>query len=201
MWPNFCTNGTQAGTIYIHTYIYVSQYDIANKQDCRRQSNQMSSDRAMEWFRALVGAQQWDYVVLWKLGNDPSRFYTIATNLLYFIYMYIPSFLLYVFWKITFFNLLCWLNVFCRFIEWMGCCCSGGCDRNDIIVNEEKSDKLKLLCRDNYLKHSVRTKACESLSQFPCSMPLYSGCVQTTLFLSQPLFSALSLVFIHFTIR
>ncbi|PON35919.1 Basic helix-loop-helix transcription factor [Parasponia andersonii] len=90
--------------------------------------------REVEWFRPLIGAQQWDYIVVWKLGDEPSRF-----------------------------------------IEWMGCCCRGSIDCGN--VKEEKSEEnhLNPLCRDDYMKHLVRTKACKELAQLPTYMPLYSG--------------------------
>lgn len=31
-------------------------------------------ERAVEWLRPLVKTQEWDYCVIWKLGDDPSRF-------------------------------------------------------------------------------------------------------------------------------
>ncbi|XP_048440775.1 transcription factor bHLH90 [Pyrus x bretschneideri] len=88
---------------------------------------------AMERLRPLVEAKQWDYCVVWKLGDDPSRF-----------------------------------------IELMGCCCGGGYDGGTVKVEEGESDETRV-CRDGFLKHSIRTKACEALAQLPCSMPLYSG--------------------------
>ena len=30
--------------------------------------------REVECFRPLLLAQQWDYIVVWKLGDDPSRY-------------------------------------------------------------------------------------------------------------------------------
>ncbi|OWM76064.1 hypothetical protein CDL15_Pgr009709 [Punica granatum] len=90
--------------------------------------------RALEWLRPFVETMGWEYVVVWKLGDDPSRF-----------------------------------------IEWVGCCCSGfRCGD----VKEEKKEScghLAPLCRDGYCKHLVRSRACEALSQLPSLMPLYSG--------------------------
>ncbi|KAL5552881.1 hypothetical protein UlMin_040282 [Ulmus minor] len=86
----------------------------------------------MNWLGLLIRAQKWDYGVIWKLGDDPSRF-----------------------------------------IEWMGCCCSGAYECEN--VKEEKGKDLSLLCRDVYLKHPVKTKACETLAKLPAFMPLYSG--------------------------
>ncbi|WOG88768.1 hypothetical protein DCAR_0208003 [Daucus carota subsp. sativus] len=31
-------------------------------------------ERAVEWLRPLVKTQEWEYCVIWKLGDDPSRF-------------------------------------------------------------------------------------------------------------------------------
>ncbi|KAK1376559.1 Transcription factor bHLH90 [Heracleum sosnowskyi] len=31
-------------------------------------------ERAVEWLRPLVKSQEWDFCVIWKLGDDPSRF-------------------------------------------------------------------------------------------------------------------------------
>ncbi|KAI9169590.1 hypothetical protein LWI28_014556 [Acer negundo] len=98
-------------------------------------------DRAMEWLRPLVDSKQqaWDYCVVWKLGDDPSRF-----------------------------------------IEWMGCCCSGGGGvYGDAKVKEENGEdqeqQLSALCRDAHSKHTIRTKACDALQRFPFFMALYSG--------------------------
>ncbi|KAK2636496.1 hypothetical protein Ddye_031288 [Dipteronia dyeriana] len=98
-------------------------------------------ERAMECLRPLVDAKQqaWDYCVIWKLGDDPSRF-----------------------------------------IEWMGCCCSGGRGvYGDAKVKEEngqgQEQQLSALCRDAHTKHSIRTKACEALQCFPFFLALYSG--------------------------
>ena len=30
-------------------------------------------ERAVEWLRPLVKTQEWEYCVIWKLGDDPSR--------------------------------------------------------------------------------------------------------------------------------
>nr|XP_048322799.1 transcription factor bHLH90-like isoform X1 [Ziziphus jujuba var. spinosa] len=86
---------------------------------------------AVEWLRPIVRVQKWDYCVVWKLGDDPSRY-----------------------------------------IEWLDCCCGGGYEISNV---KEEIDELTPLCRDSCLKHRVRTKACEALSQLPLFMPLYSG--------------------------
>ncbi|CAN4123307.1 unnamed protein product [Withania somnifera] len=92
-------------------------------------------ERALEWLRPLVDSKNWQYCVVWKLGDDPSRF-----------------------------------------IEWMGCCCSGA---NGVDVNVKKENrgkqKFTALCRDMQVKHPIRTKACEALAHFPLSISLYSG--------------------------
>ncbi|QHN93085.1 hypothetical protein HN51_051866 [Arachis hypogaea] len=46
----------------------------------------MSDSAVLECFRPFVEAKAWDFVVIWKYGDDPTRF-----------------------------------------IEWLGCCCSGSC--------------------------------------------------------------------------
>ncbi|CAK7332677.1 unnamed protein product [Dovyalis caffra] len=61
-----------------------------------------------------------------------------------------------------------------RFIEWVGCCCSGGGD-NKVTRDRGGDTQLGPLCKDVHFKHPVRTEACEALSQFPSSMSLYSG--------------------------
>lgn len=65
---------------------------------------------------------------------------------------------------------------YCRFIEWMGCCCSGGY-RFVANVKEERGVEhhLSPLCKDGHFQHPISTKACEALAQLPSSMPLYSG--------------------------
>ncbi|KAM3322572.1 transcription factor bHLH90 [Capsicum chacoense] len=92
-------------------------------------------ERALEWLRPLVDSKNWEYCVVWKLGDDPSRF-----------------------------------------IEWMGCCCSGA-NGVDVNVKKENGGKQKVtaLCKDIQVQHPIRTKACEALAQFPLSISLYSG--------------------------
>lgn len=64
---------------------------------------------------------------------------------------------------------------FCRFIEWMGCCCSrGGGNYGNVNVKEEREVQVPL-CRDAHFKHPVRSNACEALALLPSFMPLYSG--------------------------
>ncbi|XP_061990762.1 transcription factor bHLH90 [Rosa rugosa] len=94
-----------------------------------------------EWLRPLVEAKQWDYCVVWKLGDDPSRF-----------------------------------------IEMVGCCCGGGYDYCANVKEEEGAQ----LCRDGYLEHRSKTKACEALAQLPDSMPLYSGVHTEVVISDQP---------------
>ncbi|CAH8383886.1 unnamed protein product [Eruca vesicaria subsp. sativa] len=93
-------------------------------------------ERVKEFLRPLVDSRDWDFCVIWKLGDDPSRF-----------------------------------------IEWVGCCCSGSyIDKNikheDV---EEERQQMSSVCRDEHNKHHIRTLACESLSRFPLFIPLYPG--------------------------
>ncbi|KAL3517891.1 hypothetical protein ACH5RR_020480 [Cinchona calisaya] len=95
-------------------------------------------DRGVERLRALVKTDEWDYCIVWKLGDDPSSF-----------------------------------------IEWRGCCCSGGNYGLFELANvkEEigKDQYLFSQCRDKQVQHPIRTQACKKLSKFPLSIPLYSG--------------------------
>ncbi|RZB51970.1 Transcription factor bHLH90 [Glycine soja] len=91
----------------------------------------------VDWHRTLVKTSAWDYVVVWKYGDDPTRF-----------------------------------------IEWVGCCCSGSCI--DVVKpEEEKAEVCNMapICRDDHFhfQHPVRTKACEALAQLPFALSLYSG--------------------------
>lgn len=64
---------------------------------------------------------------------------------------------------------------FCRYIEWIGCCCSG-CNGGTEVKQESLIGKqFESLCRDVHFKHAISTKACQALQQFPSIMPLYSG--------------------------
>jgi len=46
-----------------------------------------------------------------------------------------------------------------------------------VMSKEEKGEVCHLapICRDKYLQHHVRTKACEALAQLPFALSLYSG--------------------------
>ncbi|XP_050206116.1 transcription factor bHLH90 isoform X2 [Mercurialis annua] len=85
---------------------------------------------AMEFLRPFIDSKAWDYCVVWKLGDDPSRF-----------------------------------------IEWVGCCCSGA-NGNGKVKMENYSAAL---CRDFYFKHSITTQPCLALAHYPSFLPLYSG--------------------------
>ncbi|KAK4763930.1 hypothetical protein SAY87_013368 [Trapa incisa] len=99
----------------------------------RSEMDTRALSRAVGWLRPFVETMGWEYVVVWKIADDPSRF-----------------------------------------IEWVGCCCSGSICEN---VKEEKElyATVAPLCRDGCCKHYVRTRACEALSRLPSFMPLYSG--------------------------
>ncbi|KAF8109992.1 hypothetical protein N665_0088s0010 [Sinapis alba] len=95
-------------------------------------------ERVKEFLRPFVDSREWDFCVIWKLGDDPSKF-----------------------------------------IEWVGCCCSGSyIDKNIKHENEEEEEERQNMgsfCRDEDNKHHIRTLACEALSRFPLFMPLYPG--------------------------
>ncbi|CAA7020745.1 unnamed protein product [Microthlaspi erraticum] len=95
-------------------------------------------ERVKEFLRPFVASRAWDFCVIWKLGDDPSRF-----------------------------------------IEWVGCCCSGSyIEKNIKLENVEEATerkKMSSVCRDEHNKHHIKTLACEALSHFPLSMPLYPG--------------------------
>ncbi|XP_010491516.1 PREDICTED: transcription factor bHLH90-like [Camelina sativa] len=96
-----------------------------------------NGERVKEFLRPFVDSKTWDLCVIWKLGDDPSRF-----------------------------------------IEWVGCCCSGGyVDKNIKLENAEGTEREKKVCFciDEHNKHRIRTLACAALSHFPLFMPLYPG--------------------------
>ncbi|XP_057948950.1 transcription factor bHLH90 isoform X2 [Malania oleifera] len=110
-----------------------------NRRRVIRKEGMRALEKALDCLRPLVETKTWDYCVVWKLGDDPSRF-----------------------------------------VEWMGCCCSGGYDHhsNDILVKEETEGchiHLPSICRDTHIQHHLRTKACEALAHLPSSIPLYVG--------------------------
>ncbi|GMY26230.1 transcription factor bHLH90 [Fagus crenata] len=102
-------------------------------------------ERTVEWLRPLVQTKAWDFCVVWKLGDDPSRF-----------------------------------------IEWMGCCCSGGYGLGNVKEERGVEHHLNHLCKDSHSQHLIRTKACETLAQLPSSMPLYSGVHGEVVISTQP---------------
>ncbi|KAL8218919.1 hypothetical protein R6Q57_022292 [Mikania cordata] len=86
--------------------------------------------------RPLVESKAWDYCIVWKFVDDPSR---------------------------------------C--IEWLGCCCSGsqGVCENVKEENTEFELHVPYLCKDSYIKHTIRTSACVKLAMLPSFLPLYHG--------------------------
>lgn len=54
----------------------------------------MSGMRVVEWLRPLVETKAWDYVVVWKYGNDPTRYYLLASQtILFFDKIYVHFFI------------------------------------------------------------------------------------------------------------
>ncbi|PIN06233.1 bHLHZip transcription factor BIGMAX [Handroanthus impetiginosus] len=93
-------------------------------------------EAGLDWLRPLINTNPWDFCVIWKLGDDPSRF-----------------------------------------IEWVTCCCSGG-NKAEIIKTTDEDDLERHLiveCKDKFVKHPVRTKACKKVAELPSVIPLYSG--------------------------
>uniref|UniRef100_A0A7C9EC98 Transcription factor n=1 Tax=Opuntia streptacantha TaxID=393608 RepID=A0A7C9EC98_OPUST len=104
-------------------------------------------EQALEWVRPLIYVSNtWDYCVLWKLGDDPSRF-----------------------------------------IEFVGCCCSGGGLQQMAIKKVKRQQNMSIpLCRDAFHIHPANTKACEALARLPPSLPLYPGLHGEVVISSQP---------------
>lgn len=65
---------------------------------------------------------------------------------------------------------------FCRFIEWLGCCCNGG-GKQDIGLKKRKKEKNNTFqfCRDATFVHFANTTSCQSLANLPQFMSIYSG--------------------------
>lgn len=59
-------------------------------------------ERAVECLKPLVDSKDWDYCVVWKLGDDPSRFLTSITHLASFLPICDLIFVLFVFFH-------CWM--------------------------------------------------------------------------------------------
>lgn len=64
-----------------------------------------------------------------------------------------------------------------RYIQWIGCCCNGspGVCRNVKEEIDATKQHFPILCRDTYIKHSLKTQTCEKLAKIPFYLPLYSG--------------------------
>ncbi|KAL4570195.1 hypothetical protein LXL04_025846 [Taraxacum kok-saghyz] len=75
-----------------------------------------------------------------------------------------------------------------RYIEWSWCCCNGsrGVCRNVKEEIDATKQHFPQLCRDTYVNHSLRTKACEKLATIPFHLPLYSGIHGEVAMSSQP---------------
>ncbi|KAK2458921.1 basic helix-loop-helix (bHLH) DNA-binding superfamily protein [Trifolium repens] len=69
-----------------------------------------------------------------------------------------------------------------RFLEWLGCCCSGSESNQN--VGEEHLFPVSS-CRDTIFSHP-RTKSCDLLSQLSTSIPTDSGIHAQTLLTNQP---------------
>lgn len=142
-------------------------------------------DRAVESLRALVKTNTWEYCIVWKLGDDPSRLEYDYCNLILQTlnsslrnFRFLSEFACFVLEKKLSCLYICDFSLIDgSFIEWRGCCCSGGNGLELINVKKEnaKDQYLFAQCRDEHVQHPIRTKACEKLSKFPLSMPVYSG--------------------------
>ncbi|KAJ9549773.1 hypothetical protein OSB04_022316 [Centaurea solstitialis] len=64
-----------------------------------------------------------------------------------------------------------------RYIQWIGCCCNGTPGVCGNVKEEIDATKqhFPVLCRDTYIKHSLKSKTCEKLAKIPFYLPLYSG--------------------------
>ena len=152
------------------------------KEVFERFKDMAALDQALERLRVLVKNNVWDYCIVWKLGDDPSRLnvklskFVLQFSLLssrnsscplsFFLFCLKRSLLAYRFVD---------LFIDCSFIEWRGCCCSGGNWLENVKEESGKDQYLFAQCRDGHFKHPIRTKACEKLAKFPLSIPLYSG--------------------------
>ncbi|KAL0538998.1 hypothetical protein IC582_023172 [Cucumis melo] len=73
-----------------------------------------------------------------------------------------------------------------RFIDWVGCCCSGGV--SDAGGKEEAGETIPAaLCKDTRFRHFRRTNACQALAQFPSSISLNTGVHGDVLISNQPM--------------
>ncbi|CAL0330971.1 unnamed protein product [Lupinus luteus] len=102
----------------------------------------------VEFLRPLVHTKAWDFIVLWKYGNDPTR---------------------YIEWMDCCCSGSCSeenieQNVMKLKEEEMD-------DDDDNQCNLASN----LLCRDTHFHHPIRTKACEELAKLPFAFSLFSG--------------------------
>ncbi|KAG6601503.1 Transcription factor ABORTED MICROSPORES, partial [Cucurbita argyrosperma subsp. sororia] len=73
-----------------------------------------------------------------------------------------------------------------RFIDWVGCCCSGG--SFDAGGKREAGETIPaILCKDTRFRHFRRTNACQALAQFPSTISLNSGVHGDVLISNQPM--------------
>lgn len=156
------------------------------EQVFKRFKDMAALDQAVECLRVLVKNDVWDYCIVWKLGDDPSR---LKVKLMQFILQFLLRFSRNSSCPLNFFSVLlekkpsclqiCGSFIDYSFIEWRGCCCSGGNWLENVKEESGKDPYLFAQCRDGHAKHPIRTKACEKLAKFPLSIPLYSGyCLQ-----------------------
>ncbi|GAA0157756.1 DNA-binding transcription factor [Lithospermum erythrorhizon] len=75
-----------------------------------------------------------------------------------------------------------------RFIQWCGCCCSGGYIDSSFQVTEEsgREENSIGLCKDINNIHPAKTTACKALAQYPSSFALYTGIHGETIISRQP---------------
>lgn len=58
--------------------IYTIYKETQKNKSSEARGDMRDLEKAVEWLRPFVDSKAWDYCVVWKLGDDPSRYFILS---------------------------------------------------------------------------------------------------------------------------